>query len=150
MHTRAQPGTSNRSRVAAMRACDVKTRALVGVADCGHTYNLPLSGFGASGYAVTPRGRTLCYACCTAKDNATMKAARPGARFFAYLGQSDKTITNWPGDKLGDVVSCVRRTTYNFCISRRLFVTVRDNFGNMWHGSGPADSGTYVRLTRSK
>lgn len=65
--------------------------------------------------------------------------------WFAYLSSDCKTVTTWIGEKLGSV------TYYNPSRrARKCFIRMTDVHGGRWYGSGPLDSGTYVRLHRVK
>jgi hypothetical protein len=67
---------------------------------------------------------------------------RTAATFFAYdTGRGE--ITTWSGAKVGTVVSNTDSPR-----NHRHYVTVRDIYGAHWHGSGPRETGTYVRLHR--
>ena len=120
----------------------MSTRTLV---NCGH-YATPTHGELTTGYGTTPDGYTLCFACCGEDDRAALAWRH---ELTAY--QSGDNVTDWPGFILGRIEQ--RHTTgWQYTPTggeyRRTYVTVRDVHGQIWRGSGPADTGTYVNLRK--
>lgn len=116
----------------------------VGPLHCGHPFSE--SSHITDGSAILPDGRRECYQCSHARtldviEHAPSKSVFPGG----YLSSDGRTITDWPGMELGRVV---RRGARHHWSHDRFYVTVRDVFGGMWHGT--ASEGMYVSLRRSK
>lgn len=107
---------------------------------------MPAGHVGGTGYAtLTATNERVCYPCADTRERLDMRKER---KVFAYLASDQRSITSWGGGKLARVtwVSAPRHVGFG----RRIYVNAVDATGQRWHGSGPADSGTYVRLTRSK
>jgi hypothetical protein len=127
------------------------------VVDCGHVANpdfflvpdwrkyadTPGKGVtGFPGYGTDKDGKRLCYACIGRNE---IESLRTENKIVAYLASDNKTVTNWPGTKLGTV------TYVNVPkAARKVFVRVTDVHGGLWYGQGPAESGTYVSLRKAK
>ncbi len=108
--------------------------------DCGHA---PTPSGSGTGYARTPEGKQICYACADERTRADMRTAD---RIVLYLN-GDRVAT-WSGGTAGRVTSrTVRkmRTPNSHWTHTRIFVRVVDLDGKHWHGSSPGD-GMYVRL----
>lgn len=98
---------------------------------------------GTPGYGTDPEtGRRECFPCCGKADIERLKTAHT---FVAYVSTDGRHVTNWPGTVLGRVTSHKVSKA-----ARKAYVTVTDVHGTAWHGQGPAESGTYVRLRRRK
>jgi len=94
---------------------------------------------GTPGYGEDPvTGERKCYACITRDEVESLKTA---TRIVAYVSGDGKQITNWPGGILGTVTGLHVSPS-----ARKTYVSMRDAHGRMWHGVGPAESGTYVSL----
>ena len=48
----------------------------------------------AAGYAVTPKGERICYACCAAHDREVLET---GDRWTGYILDGGGAVGNWPG-----------------------------------------------------
>jgi hypothetical protein len=107
--------------------------------DCGHAPT-PDAGIG-TGYATTPDGRRICYGCADSREAERM--AR-GETIVAYLSTDARTVTTWTGGVLARVTSA-----HTSARARKTYVRAVDVDARSWHGSGPAESGTYVTLRRS-
>ena len=93
---------------------------------------------------------TICLDCATVTE---LRAIRTATDYLAYLSDSGHSVTTWTGAKLGTVTSCKTRRLPLDILRPRLPVLrarVTDVHGGHWHGSGPAENGTYVRLHRNK
>jgi hypothetical protein len=108
--------------------------------DCGHTlpekYTQP-GHTGGTGYATTQEGKRICYACATAQQVEQLKdRSRP---FVAYVGEGGKTITDWTGGHLMNVVErrpCKLTRPSNW--HGKDFATYwgKDVHGGLWMGRG--------------
>lgn len=87
-------------------------------------------------------GYTLCYGCMYVDQAVSM---RWETTFFAY--QAGNRITDWVGNRLGDVL---RSKVNKAGFAPQLMVWVVDLHGQHWYGTGPTESGTYVRLRKIK
>jgi hypothetical protein len=108
--------------------------------DCRHVSSTP-----AAYATLRDGGAKICDECSASHD--WIDALQTG-RLFAYLA-TDGSITSWPGVAYGAAkahVSAPRRVGFG----RRIYVAWRGPDGWIWSGSGPADSGSYVRLRRTK
>ena len=116
--------------------------------DCHDTLPvMPVNHTGGTGYAVLrdPPEARICYGCADTRERLAM---RKDDKIFAYLSADQARITTWTGGVLARVtwVSFPKRVGFG----RRQYVNAIDATGQKWHGSGPVDSGSYVRLTRTK
>lgn len=123
--------------------------------DCGHVLHVPdatrATGTGASGYARTNEGRTLCYAC--AHDRAVADLLTSD-RMVAYLNvpkhgvrDGGSTLTDWPGGTLARV-TYLTRGRHN--IGGYLYrFTAIDVHGQHWYGTSPGP-GMYARMRKAK
>ena len=87
----------------------------------------------------------VCYSCCHARDVTEMRdRTKP---FCAYISSDNLRVSNWPGAKLGDVVSC---SNYRNNIGARIYCySVRDIHGKYWHGRN-SGAGMCILLRASK
>lgn len=109
------------------------------ILDCGHE-RIP-AGI-SPGYAILPDNRRICLNCA---DDMEVEELKTADRYFAYLSSDNQTVTTWSGRKLGSV------THYHYSRpAKRCYVRVTDVHGVRWYGSGPLETGTYVRLHRVK
>ena len=92
-----------------------------------------------------PTEARICYPCA---DTRTRMDMRKTDTVFAYLAKNGRHVTTWTGGELARVLSVSPPRNSGF--GRRLYVRAIDPTGQRWHGSGPADSGKYVRLTKTK
>lgn len=112
---------------------------------CGHEPT-PNSGLG-TGYAITPDGDYLCYACADERILADIAAARPGDRAPGlYLSNDNRTITSWSG---GTIMRLVQKGTRHNFSRDRFYLTARDASGRTWYGTGAPGQYCTLRLTRS-
>lgn len=118
------------------------------MADCGHTYDPPGPNGGASGYAVTLEGATLCYDCA---DNLERVDMATHDDMFAYVAGDGRHITTWTGGQLARVTSesrpDIRHTPTGGRYETIYYVAVAAD-GSVWRGRGPG-RGMYVRLKRA-
>jgi hypothetical protein len=114
---------------------------------CGH----PATPQGvAAGYAVTPDGDKICYACADTREREAMHAAEPGAKVFAYLAivtehptRNTRRITTWTGGTLARVVSmCETKAGFG---QSRWYGRAVDPDGRVWSFNSPGP-GMYARL----
>lgn len=117
------------------------TQSTVELLDCGHPES-PHSET-TRGYGRDAAGKTKCYDCCEADDLARIDAGEP---FVGYL--TDRRVTNWPGRTLLSVTSVAEQPRVGF--GGRTYVRAIDRNGKHWYGSGPLETGTYVRMRRVK
>lgn len=110
--------------------------------NCGHTPTA-IPGCTGTGYGVTPDGYTLCYQC---GYEDTLAAMRWETTLFAYQA-SNGMVTDWPGHHLGKITA---QRVVTGGVASRLKVEMIDLHGQRWHGTGPTDSGTYLRLRKAK
>lgn len=115
------------------------------VCDCGHVPAPVPPGGGATGYARTHDGRTLCYPCADAAQRAEIAAAEPGARHGGYLASDGRTVTTWTGGRLAYVWR--EWVTAEGFGGRTVRVWACDAAGGWWSGRGPG-RGMYLRLYR--
>lgn len=97
-------------------------------------------------YGISADDGMHCYRCCHAHDVAQMlDRTKP---FSCYVSGDKKTVSNWPGDKLGDIVSYGEART-GFYGSVQAYFRVRDVHGGLWAGRGPG-AGMYCTLRAIK
>lgn len=104
---------------------------------CGATFPVHPPGFtGASGYAITPSGKRICYACA---DKAQIEELKDRSKpIVAYVGKDD-AITTWTGGKLMRITRArpckFTRPSFthgNLCLS----IHAVDVHGGHWAGRG--------------
>ena len=113
--------------------------------NCGHVATTPRQGYIGTGVAYltvpgTQPGQdsyTMCYACAD-EDMRQYGLTVPGETVL-YVSPDNYRVTTWSGGVMG------RITRYTPSRSR-VDVQVRDVNGRKWYGTGPRDSGTYVKL----
>lgn len=117
---------------------------------CAHCHEalpiMPKGHIGGTGYAtLRDTNERICYPCADTSERLAMRKDR---KVFAYLSDDQRHVTTWTGGTLARVtwVSAPRHVGFG----RRIYVNAIDATGQKWHGSGPADNGTHVRLTRTK
>lgn len=95
------------------------------------------------------RSPAICHACCHANDVEQLRdRSRP---FGAYVSSDGKSISNWPGGKLGEVVTGVPCALQRFSYTHGRTIhayRVRDVHGNLWHGRG--NPGLFITLRPMK
>lgn len=111
--------------------------------DCGHdaTPSGSTTGYGRGIFD----GKTYCFACCTLRDIADLRAKD---RVTHYLSDDCSRVINWPGDVLMTVTARWQTSAGGF--ARRTTITrVRaiDNHGQRWSGRGPG-AGMYLHLRK--
>ncbi len=113
--------------------------------NCGHPATTPKPGYIGTGVAyITVPGTapdqasyTMCYAC--ADEDMRQYGLTTQDETMLYLGMDGYRVTTWSGGIMGRV------TRYTPSRSR-VDVQVLDVNGRRWYGTGPRDSGTYLRL----
>lgn len=105
----------------------------------------PVGHVGGTGYTAW-QGKKICYSCSDKREAEYMKdRSRP---YVAYLSRDGKTITTWPGGKLGDVVTStpckLTRPSLTHSAESYRSIRVRDIHGKEWSGRG--SSGICIRL----
>lgn len=115
------------------------------ILSCGHPPT-PDVGVG-TGYAITPEGDRICYACADERTLADIAAARPGDRAPGlYLSGDGRRITTWSG---GTIMTHVRKGGRHNFSPDRFYLTAQDAQGRTWHGTGAEGMYCTLRLTRS-
>lgn len=112
-----------------------------------HTPWTATSGQGGTGYAYTPNGSQLCYACCAEDDKAWLRSGQPWTGYLRKQerlpGRTDSqgsyTIGNWPGTLQIDVYSV--KTSSGWANGHRYpIVTFTFVFeGRRWYGRSAGD-----------
>ena len=108
------------------------------ICDCGHKPSE--HGKHTTGYGYDSHGKTSCYDCCTEHDKRDLVTA---AKIFHYIDSDGKTLTNWPGRRLGRVIYWGALHPWS---RERRYVRVKDCHGQEWYGTGA--EGMYASLTR--
>jgi len=104
---------------------------------CGAEFPVNPPGYsGASGYAILPNKRRICYACADKRQIEALKdRSRP---FVAYVGKG--TITTWTGGKLMTITRSVpcQLTRQSWTHERNSYRSIRavDVHGAHWAGRG--------------
>lgn len=98
----------------------------------------------------------FCDRCAAIGDALTVGARQPvvlydtldpthGQDFAAIRSEGRRIATSWTGVELGTIVhKTTPRGRYGMRGATRYRVRMLD--GSMWHGTGPTDNGTYIRL----
>lgn len=105
-----------------------------------------VSEYGAEGRAYATKGLGagdhVCTACADELERETIKDAKVHS---GYLSSDGTEWTTWTGGKLGRVVVTGKRHHWS---RERFYVTVRDVYGALWHGT--AGRGMWASLRRMK
>lgn len=111
------------------------------IADCGHEI-IPSDDGIAANYAIDANTKTLCYECAYIAERVAMTMTDD---YVAYLNADNSNVVTWTGRSLGSVTKVTKSED-----AQKTYVRVRDLEGKDWYGTGPLDSGSYVRLHRTK
>lgn len=77
--------------------------------------------------------------------------ANPPDRYFAYVSETDRTITTWMGDLLGSITYWSAYTCPGFgWKSERVAIRVRGTNGVNYYGTYYKSAGQYARIRRIK
>ena len=101
---------------------------------------------GAVGYGLDKSGNKICYACCATLDLESMLQT---GRATLYLGERNKTVSNWPGT-LEIRVRSFSRGKHNLGKTRIdvWFSVSGDDY--LWHGWHAGEWNTIVHCKRTK
>ncbi len=99
----------------------------------------------AAGYATTPDGAHICYACADSLQAAEVANSQPGDRITLYVSSDGRMITTWTGG----VIMRVQRWGKRHPFSReRSYLRAVDVDGRMWSGTGCAGMWAALKLTK--
>lgn len=93
-----------------------------------------------SGYAITPKGIYVCYACADAMQREELKDRSKS--FFAYVSSDGKRITTWTGGTLMTVTQSwpcqLTRSSHSHDSRSYKCIRATDVHGGRWYGRGSA------------
>ena len=126
------------------------------ILDCGHAPS-PHEAF-STGYGTDSAGKTLCYACCAARDRADMIATgrtalylqeTDGSRVEPFTSRDRMRVTNWPGSLSFPVTHFRKSRNGGGFGSQRTDAWFAGPDGYIWHAVNRGDN-DIARCKRTK
>jgi hypothetical protein len=99
------------------------------------------------GICRTIAGTDLCGECAGIAEALDMSAAQ---KFFCYFSETFRVLTTWNGGQLALVTRSKREKNGGCVRGDRLHVWATALDGSRWYGTGPVETGNYVRIRRVK